>query len=447
MVTLLNVDVCDCDNLRTNQPNRSIQLVHRRPSPEDQRANNRLFQAEMALNIGSVLILDGVGQNCEEILAQNGIYSTNMVKITEEELLRTVSVYDALVVRSATQVTKEVLDAGKEFKVVARAGAGVDNIDVAAAADKGICVINAPGANAVSACELTCGLIMSITRRIVPAVTALREGRWERSLCTGTEVNDRTLAIIGLGRVGREVGMRMHAFGMKIIGYDPFVSMQQCESFHCTKMELDEIWPLADYITLHTPLIESTRSKYHINNITFITIVLIKAKSWIQITYSISLIIGYDPFVSMQQCESFHCTKMELDEIWPLADYITLHTPLIESTRNFINADVFKRCKKGVKIINVARGGLINEQDLLDALNSGQVSGAAIDVFEQEPPTDPLTWEIIRHPAVLATPHLGASTKEAQSRVGQEIAEQLVNLAKPGTYSTPLAEVTNIFKK
>ncbi|XP_013145868.1 PREDICTED: D-3-phosphoglycerate dehydrogenase [Papilio polytes] len=327
----------------------------------------------MALNIGSVLILDGVGKNCSEILAQNGIYSTNTVKITEEELLRTVSVYDALVVRSATQVTKEVLEAGKELKVVARAGAGVDNIDVEAAAAKGICVINAPGANALSACEMTCGLIMSVTRHIVPAVAALRDGRWERSKYTGTEVNGRTLAILGLGRVGREVATRMHAFGMKII--------------------------------------------------------------------------GYDPFVTAEQCESFHCTKMELEEIWPLAEYITLHTPLIESTRNFINADVFKRCKKGVKMINVGRGGLINEQDLLDALNSGQVGSAAIDVFEQEPPTDPLTWKIIKHPSVIATPHLGASTKEAQVRVGQEIAEQLVNLAKPGTYSTPLAEVTKIIKK
>lgn len=158
-------------------------------------------------------------------------------------------------------------------------------------------------------------------------------------------------------------------------------------------------------------------------------------------------IIGYDPFVTAEQCASFHATKMELDQIWPLADYITLHTPLIESTRNFINAKVLGQCKKGIKIVNVGRGGLIQERDLLDGLNSGHVGGAALDVFEQEPPTDPLTLEIIQHKAVIATPHLGASTKEAQVRVGQEIAEQLVNLVKPGTYNTPLAEVTRVLNK
>ncbi|CAH2035468.1 unnamed protein product, partial [Iphiclides podalirius] len=327
----------------------------------------------MGLDIKSVLVVDGVGANCTEILNSHGIQVTNKAKISKEDLLKEVANYDALVVRSASQVTKEVLQAGSKLKVVGRAGAGVDNIDVKAAGDRGIGVINAPGANALSACELTCGLTMALARHVVPAATALRAGRWDRALYTGTELNGRTLAILGLGRVGREVAVRMHAFGMKII--------------------------------------------------------------------------GYDPFVTAAQCAEFHATKMELDEIWPLADYITLHTPLIESTRNFINADVLKRCKKGIKIINVGRGGLINERDFLDALNSGHVGGAALDVFEQEPPTDPLTLEIIQHPAVVATPHLGASTKEAQVRVGQEIAEQLVNLVKPGTYATPLAEVTRVLAK
>ncbi|CAH0405014.1 unnamed protein product [Chilo suppressalis] len=327
----------------------------------------------MVLNIKSVLVVDGVGANCAEILNSHGIKVTTKAKITKDELLKEIPNHEGLVVRSATQVTKEVLDAGSKLKVVGRAGAGVDNIDVAAAGSKGIGVINAPGANALSACELTCGLTLALSRHIVPAAAALRAGRWDRALYTGSELNGKTLAILGLGRVGREVAVRMHAFGMKIV--------------------------------------------------------------------------GFDPFVSAEHCKEFHATKMELNEIWPIADYITLHTPLIDSTRNFINAGVLKQCKKGIKIVNVGRGGLINERDLLDALNAGQVGGAALDVFEQEPPTDPLTLEVIQHPAVIATPHLGASTKEAQVRVGSEIAEQLVNLVKPGTYPTPLAEVTRVLSK
>ncbi|KAJ0183712.1 hypothetical protein K1T71_000135 [Dendrolimus kikuchii] len=326
----------------------------------------------MVLEIKSVLIVDGVGANCGEILENHGINATNIPKITPEELLKEIPNYDALVVRSATQVTKEVLDAGTNLKVVGRAGAGVDNIDCRAAGSKGVGVINAPGANALSACELTCGLLLNLARNVVPAASSLKAGRWQRTLFTGTELNGKTLAVIGLGRVGREVAVRMHAFGMTII--------------------------------------------------------------------------GFDPYVTAEQCKQFHATKLELKEIWPLADYITLHTPLIESTRNLINEGVLNLCKKGVKIVNVGRGGLIHERDLLFALHTEQVGGAALDVFEEEPPTHTLTLELIKHPAVIATPHLGASTFEAQVRVGQEIAEQLVNLVKPGTFDTPLAEVTRVLK-
>ncbi|KAL4717547.1 hypothetical protein ACJJTC_000696 [Scirpophaga incertulas] len=324
----------------------------------------------MLLKIQNVLVVDGVGAKCAEVLTSHGMNVTTIPKITKAELLKEIPNFEALVVRSASQVTKEVLDAGAKLKVVCRAGAGVDNIDVKAAGQKGIGVINAPGANALSACELTCGLLLALSRHVVPAAASLKAGRWDRALYTGSELNGKTLAVLGLGRVGREVALRMHAFGMTVI--------------------------------------------------------------------------GFDPFVSSEQCQEFRTTKMELNEIWPLADYITLHTPLIESTKNFINAAVLKQCKKGVKVVNVGRGGLIHEQDFLDALKAGQVSGAALDVFEQEPPTDALTLEIIKHPAVIATPHLGASTKEASFRVGLEIAEQLVNLVKPGTYDTPLAEVTRV---
>ncbi|CAK1554812.1 unnamed protein product [Leptosia nina] len=319
------------------------------------------------LTIKSVLIVDGVGPSCAKILESHGLSVTSIPKISKEQLLKEIPNYNALVVRSATTVTPDVIEAGKNLTVIARAGAGVDNIDVAAATKKNIMVINAPGANAMSACELTCGLMFALARNVVPAATSLRAGRWDRALYTGTEICGKTLAILGLGRVGTAVASRMIACGMKVLVYDPFVSAQQCEALN-TK-------------------------------------------------------------------------KVELDEVWPEADYITLHTPLIESTRNFINKNTLSLCKKGVKFINVGRGGLIKEEDFLDALNDGTVGGAALDVFEEEPPKNPLTLQIIQHPAVIATPHLGASTKEAQVRVGQEIAEQLVNLIKPKTYNTPLAKV------
>ncbi|XP_030026636.2 D-3-phosphoglycerate dehydrogenase [Manduca sexta] len=327
----------------------------------------------MVLDIQSVLAVDGVDPKGVEILTSHGISVTVQAKISKHDLLQEIPKYDALIVRSASQVTKEVLEAGSNLKIVGRAGAGVDNIDAKEAEARGIAVINAPGGNAMSACELTCSLILNLARKVYPAAAALKDRRWERSLYVGAEVKGKTLAILGLGRVGREVAIRMHAFGMNLI--------------------------------------------------------------------------GYDPLVSSEESQQFHVTKLDLDEIWPLADYITLHTPLIESTRNMINESVLSKCKKNLKIINVGRGGLICESDLLRALNDGTVGGAALDVFEQEPPTDPLTLDIIQHPSVLATPHLGASTREAQVRVSTEIAEQFVNLVKPGTYQTPLAEVTRVLRK
>lgn len=168
------------------------------------------------MDIKSVLVVDGVSSNCTEILTAYGVNVTNKPKISKEELLSIIGDYDALVVRSATQVTKEVLAAGSKLKVVGRAGAGVDNIDVEEAGKRGIGVINAPGANAMSACELTCGLAMALARHVVPAASALKGGAWLRSQYTGTELFGKTLAVVGLGRVGREVAIRMHAFGMKV---------------------------------------------------------------------------------------------------------------------------------------------------------------------------------------------------------------------------------------
>lgn len=193
-----------------------------------------------------------------------------------------------------------------------------------------------PGGNSISACELTCLLIASLARPVVPAAKSMVEGKWDRKLYSGCELYGKTLAVLGLGRIGREVGIRMNAFGMKVIGFDPITTAAEAKA------------------------------------------------------------AGIE--------------KMELNDIWPLADYITVHTPLIPATRNLISTETLNKCKRGVKVVNVARGGIINEADVLAALQSGQCGGAAFDVYEQEPPTSDVTKALIQHPAVVATPHLGAST-------------------------------------
>nr|CAD7201502.1 unnamed protein product [Timema douglasi] len=243
--------------------------------------------------------------------------------------------YDGLIVRSDTKVTGDVIAASSTLRVVGRAGTGVDNIDIDAATRKGVIVLNAPGGNSISACELTCALIANLAsdllfRNVASACQSLREGRWDRKLYTGSELHGKTLAVLGLGRIGREVATRMQAYGMRTIGFDPMVTAEGAKSFNVEKLELEEIWPLADYITVHTPLIPQTKMCFIMYFITF--------------------------------------------------------------------------------------------QD-------GRCGGAALDVFVEEPPKHPVTLELIQHPKVVATPHLGASTDEAQQRVAVEIAEQFIALA------------------
>lgn len=305
-------------------------------------------------NIKSILISDDVNQKCVEILENNGFSVTKNIKLSKTELLEEVKKYDCLVVRSATKVTAEVLSSAAEnLKLVARAGTGVDNIDVKFATEKGILVMNALGSNTISAAELTCGMISSIARHIPQANASLKSGKWERSKFLGTELYGKTLAVIGLGRIGREVAHRMRSFGMEIIGYDPMVTPADAEK----------------------------------HNIKF----------------------------------------MELDDIWPVADYITIHVPFMESTKNLMSNSVFSKCKKGFKLVNCARGGIVNETDLLDALNDERCSGAALDVFETEPPK---CSDLIQHPKFICTPHLGASSVEAQNRVATDIAHQIVKYVK-----------------
>ncbi|XP_065357239.1 D-3-phosphoglycerate dehydrogenase [Calliphora vicina] len=318
----------------------------------------------MPVDIKNVLVCDAVDSACVDLLKQNGINVTYKLKLPVEELCKEVKNYDAAIVRSDTKITKQVLEAGAgSLKVVGRAGAGVDNIDVPAATDNKVIVLNTPGGNSISACELTCILIGTLARPVVPAVQSMKEGRWDRKLYSGSELYGKTLAVLGLGRIGREVAARMKTWGMRVIGYDPITTAEEAKA------------------------------------------------------------VGIE--------------KMELDEIWPLADYITVHTPLIPATRNLISTETLSKCKKGVKVVNVARGGIIDEQAVLDALESGQCGGAAFDVYAEEPPKSEVTKKLINHPKIVATPHLGASTGEAQVRVAVEVAEQFIALTgKSKTYTT-----------
>lgn len=324
----------------------------------------------MPVNIKDVLICDAVDNACVELLKSQGINVSYKLKLPLEELCKEVKNFDAVIVRSDTKITAEVLAAGAgKLKAVGRAGAGVDNIDVNAATANNVIVLNTPGGNSISACELTCLLIGTLARPIVPAGQSMKEGRWDRKLYSGTELYGKTLAILGLGRIGREVAFRMKAWGMRVIGYDPITTEAEAKS------------------------------------------------------------AGIE--------------KMSLEQIWPLADYITVHTPLIPATRNLISTDAFSKCKKGVKVINVARGGIIDEQAVLDALESGQCAGAAFDVYPEEPPKSEVTKRLVQHAKVVATPHLGASTSEAQVRVAVEVAEQFIALTGLSTKYTTYAGVIN----
>jgi len=312
--------------------------------------------------LSNVFISDPIDAGCIEVLKSSGINVTYKPKIPKEELLKEIKGHDGLIVRSGTKVTAEVIEAAKDLKIIGRAGTGVDNIDVPAATKKGIIVMNTPGGNTISAAEHTCALILALSRQIPLANRSFREGKWERSKFMGHEVQGKTIAILGLGRIGREVAFRMKAFGLRTIGYDPIVKPDEA-------------------------------AKYGIE-------------------------------------------ALPLEKIWPQADIITVHTPLLPETENLINADTLAKCKKGVYIINVARGGIVDEKALLNALESGHVGGAAVDVFVQEPPTD---FALVNHPNVVATPHLGANTHEAQTKVATEIAQQFVDYAE----SKPLFGVVN----
>ncbi|XP_059995198.1 D-3-phosphoglycerate dehydrogenase isoform X3 [Lagenorhynchus albirostris] len=304
-------------------------------------------------NLRKVLISDSLDPCCRKILQDGGLQVVEKQNLSQEELIAELQDCEGLIVRSATKVTSDVINATKKLQVVGRAGTGVDNVDLEAATRKGILVMNTPSGNSLSAAELTCGMIMCLARQIPQATASMKDGKWERKKFMGTELNGKILGILGLGRIGREVATRMQSFGMKTIGYDPIIS----------------------------------------------------------------------PEVSA----SFGVQQVPLEEIWPLCDFITVHTPLLPSTTGLLNDSTFAQCKKGVRVVNCARGGIVDEGALLRALQSGQCAGAALDVFTEEPPRN---RALVDHENVISCPHLGASTKEAQSRCGEEIAVQFVDMVK-----------------
>jgi len=304
-----------------------------------------------------VLIADAVSDKGVELLRDTpGFEVTVRTGMSQDELRETIGDFEGLVVRSATKVTGDVLASSGRLRVIGRAGTGVDNIDLDAATRAGVVVMNAPGGNSVAAAELTVAHLMALARNLVQANAELRAGRWERKKYVGVELDGKTLGVVGLGRIGREVARRAKGLRMEVL--------------------------------------------------------------------------GFDPFVSSEVAEGFGVTYVELDELLARSDVVTLHLPMTQETRHLIDAGAIARMKPGARLINCARGGLVDESALIDALESGHLAGAALDVFETEPPSD---RRIVDHPRIVATPHLGASTREAQERVGTEIAEKIRDYLQSGT--------------
>ncbi|KFD69267.1 hypothetical protein M514_04530 [Trichuris suis] len=309
---------------------------------------NKVMTSESSRRIRKVLVADKLPGKGLERLKRCGmeVYANGNIK--RETILDMVEDYDALVVRSSTKVDEEMISKGKRLKIIIRAGTGMDNIDVEEARRRGVKVVNTPEANSISAAELTCSLLMALSRNIPQANASMKEGKWNRERFMGSELNGKILGLIGLGRVGKLVAERMTAFGMEVLAYDPGIN----------------------------------------------TNVL--------------------PQVRM----------VDFDSLLSTADYISLHVPLTETTENIINEKTLLKCKKGVRLVNCSRGETVNEEHLLKGLNSGHVAGAALDVFQKEPTSN---IDLIKHANVICTPHIGASTIEAQNRVADEIANILIS--------------------
>ena len=297
-----------------------------------------------------VLISDALSPAAVQIFKDRGIevdFQPALGK-DKEKLAAVVGNFDGLAIRSATKVTSKVLEQARNLKVIGRAGIGVDNVDIPAATARGIIVMNTPFGNSITTAEHAISLMLALARQIPEADASTRAGKWEKNKFMGVEIFGKTLGVVGCGNIGSIVADRATGLRMKVVAFDPFLSQERADD------------------------------------------------------------LGVE--------------KVEVDELFRRADFITLHTPLTDKTRNIINAGAIKSMKKGVRIINCARGGLVDEAALYEALKSGQVAGAAFDVFVTEPATENPLFHL---PNVVCTPHLGAATSEAQENVALQIAEQM----------------------
>ncbi len=301
-----------------------------------------------------VLVSDPLSElGLQKLLEADDVQVDRKPGLSEQELIQIIPEYDALLVRSQTKVTPAIIEAATRLKAIGRAGVGVDNINIPAATNKGIVVINAPDGNTISTAEHSFAMIMSLARRIPHAYYSMMNGEWDRKTFVGVELNQKVLGIVGLGRIGAEVAKRAKAFNMKVVAYDPFLTEDRAKKMGVTPATIDEL---------------------------------------------------------VRQ-----------------ADFITVHTPLTKETKYIIGSKEFAKMKDGVRIVNCARGGIIEEKALLQALQTGKVAGAALDVFEVEPPVDnPLT----KLPQVIVTPHLGASTIEAQENVAIDVSEEILHVLR-----------------
>jgi len=300
-----------------------------------------------------VLVADQIDEMGVEILRKEG-FEVDVEELSQEELLKRIGEYHALIVRSRTKVTREVIERGERLKVIGRAGVGVDNIDVKAATERGIKVVNAPVASTNSVAELTIGHMIAMMRWIPAATVSMKAGKWEKKRFKGEELQGKTLGLVGSGRIGTEVAKRAQAFGMRTIAYDPYLPKEIAER----------------------------------NNIQLLD---------------------------------------SLEELLEESDVISVHAALTEETYHMLDYEKLKLMKKGSYIVNCARGGIVDEDALYRLLKEGHLAGAALDVYEREPPGKSPLFEL---PNISLTPHIGASTKEAQRRAAEIIAEEVVRALK-----------------
>jgi D-3-phosphoglycerate dehydrogenase / 2-oxoglutarate reductase len=311
-----------------------------------------------------VLIADGLSPAGLDVLRAELWEIDVHSKMTPDELRAAIETADALIVRSASKVTADILQNASQLKIIGRAGTGVDNIDLAEATRRGILVTNAPEANTISVADHTIAMLLALCRHLPFAHNDLKQGKWEKKKYEGIELEDKIVGILGLGRIGKAVVKRLHAFDTRVLVFDPFVSEKAAK-------ELD-------------------------------------------------------------------VELLSLEDVLSTADFISLHMPLLPETQQFLNRERFAKMKPGIQVINCARGELIDEEALYEALEKGIVAGAALDVFSEEPPRSEILTRIIQHPHVILTPHLAASTLEAQEKVGYQMAVQIRDYLKEGTVRNPV---------